>query len=148
MFSKYFSFLSVSFFFCFFLIFSFSFVSFSFVSFIFLSLFSSLVTKWDEVFFRHGSRRSCFNERGAATPWQTHTSKHVWRLPELVNTMQYVVRVEQRTAMCQSMCSEPLSSTSATTRTFTVLLSGRIFLQNLLGSRRRRCSLTRGPLTK
>ena len=60
--------------------------------------------------------------------------------------MQYVVRVEQRIAMCQSMCSEPLSSTSATTRMFTVLPSGRFCLQNLLGSRRRRCSLS--PLTK
>ena len=49
--------------------------------------------------------------------------------PELVDSMQYAVRVEQRTAMCQSMCSEPLSSTSATTRMFTVLLSGRFCLQ-------------------
>ena len=32
--------------------------------------------------------------------------------PEVDDTMQNVVRVEQRTAMCQSMCSEPLSSTS------------------------------------
>ena len=115
--------------------------------FIFLFL-QFTVNKWDEVLFRHDSRRSCFNERGAATPWQTDTSKHVWRLPELVDTMQYVVRVEQRTAMCQSMCSEPLSSTSATTNMFMVLLSGRFCLQNLLGSRRKRCSLTKGPVNK
>ena len=124
------------FFFCFFHSTLFVFFSFSwfFIFFIFL-FFQFTVNKWDEVLFRHDSRSSCFNERGAATPWQTDTSKRVWRLPELVDTMQHVVRVEQRTAMCQSMCSEPLSNTSAMTRMFTVLLSGRFCLQNLLGSR-------------
>ena len=34
--------------------------------------------------------------------------------------MQYVVRAEQRIATCQSMLSEPLPSTGATTRMFTV----------------------------
>ena len=114
-----------------------------FILFIFLYL-QFTVNKWDGVLFRYDSRRSCFNERGAATPWQTDTSKHVWRLSELVGTMQHVVRVDQGTAMCHSMCSEPLSSMSATTRMFTVLLSGRFCLQNLLGSRRRPCSLLCG----
>ena len=47
----------------------------SLCAFIFLSLFSSLflcfftLNKWDEVLFCHNSRRSCFSERGAATPW-------------------------------------------------------------------------------
>ena len=85
----------------FFLVFSFGFVSFIFsrlFSFFFMILFSLsfYFFKWDEVLFLHDSRRSCFNERRAATPWQTDTSKHVWRFPELVDTMQYVLRVEQR----------------------------------------------------
>ena len=96
-----------------------------FIFFIFLFL-PFTVNRRDEVLFRHDSRRSCSTERGAATPWQTDTKKHVWRLPELVDTMQHVVRVEQLTAVCQSLCSESLSSTSATTRMFTVLLSGLI----------------------
>ena len=134
-------------FFCFSLsFFSFFHVFFSwsvFLNFFIFPFLQLTVNKWDEVLFRHDSGRSCFNERCAATPWQTDTSKHVWRLPELVDTTQYVARVEQRTAMCQTMCSEHLSSTSATTRMFTALLTGRFCLQNLLGSRRRRCSLTR-----
>ena len=131
------------FFFFFYVFFSFSVFLFS-LSFHF---FNSQSTNPTRSFFRHDSRRICFNERGAATPWQTDTSKHVWRLSELVDTMQYVVRVEQRGTVCQSN-SEPLLSTSATTRIFTVLLSGRFCLQNLLGSRRRRCSLSRAPVTR
>ena len=63
--------------------------------------------------------------------WQLH-GRPTPRLSELVDTMQYVVRVEQRTAMCQSMCSEPLSS--ATARMFTVLLSGRSCSKNCLAA--------------
>ena len=143
---------SFSFPFSFFLLLLFSFFLFFYVFFpfslFFFSLsfyfFNSQSTNGTRSFFRHDSRRSCFNERGADTPWQTETSKHVRRL----DTMQYAVRVEQRTAVCQSMCSKQMLSTTATTRMFTVLLSGRFRLQSLLGSGRRRCSLTRAPLTR
>ena len=89
------------FFFFFFFFFSHFFLSFSL--FLFSSSFYFFNSKWTNgtrSFFRHDSRRSCFNERGAATPWQTKTSKHIWRLPELVDTMQFVVRVKQRTVIC------------------------------------------------
>ena len=96
---------------------------FFFAFFSFFEVFLNIFLFFQFLVFRHDSRRSCFNERGAASPWQTDTSKHVGCLPDLVDTMQYVVRVEERAAMCQSVCSEPLSSTRATTRMFTVLLT-------------------------
>ena len=125
---------------CFFLSFFFSFLFLLFLSFS-LCFFLCLYFLCLSVSSNHNEQMG--RDAFPATPWQNDISKHVWRLPELVDTTQYVVRVQQRTAMCQSMCSEPLSSTSATTRMFTVLLSGRFCLQNLLGSGRRRCSLTR-----
>ena len=113
---------SLFFLFCFFHFSLFLFFSLSLFLIFFLFLFlQATVNKWDEVLFRHDSRRSCFNERGATNSMADRHLEACLAPPELVDTE---VGVEQRTAICQSMCSEPLSSTSATTRMFTVLLSG------------------------
>ena len=50
--------------------------------------------------------------------------------------------------MCQSMCSEALLSTNATTRVFTVLLSDRFCLQNLLGSSTEAVFVNKGAINK
>mmetsp|Transcript_24699 Transcript_24699/g.64837 ORF Transcript_24699/g.64837 Transcript_24699/m.64837 type:complete len:213 (+) Transcript_24699:2444-3082(+) len=94
--------------------------------------------KRDDVLFCQASRRSCFQKRRAATFRQPDYTKQIWRLPELTDAMQHAVRLKQRSAVSQSMHSEPLASTSATTRMFTEPLSSCFCLNGLHCNCRRR----------